>query len=662
LLTLTGTDNVGNTASVSTTVKVDTSAPTTPTLAFSGLSSSAFYSSGQNTFYMRPASGGTFTVTASSSDPETTITGYTFNSLNTNGGSNFGGSQSGNAFNYTFSGSTTAPTTPRTVFSTNGASVNSANASYSIVSDTSSPTSGAFSANGTAASAGGSSSYLTSGTTLTINSRTDYSETQSATASGLASSTLTIQSATLSNNVCGSYGASSTISGTTSQTVSSGNCYLLTLTGTDNVGNTASVSTTVMVDTSAPTTPSLSFTGLSSNAFYSTGQNTLYFRQAAGGTYTVTASSSDPETAIKSGNAGYTFSSLSSNNFTGTQTAGQNAYTFGASATQPGSDPTVLSTNNANVNSSNASYRLKVDNTAPTSGAFSANGMAASAGGSTSSTTSTGFAINSRTDYSEAQSATASGLASSTLTIQSATLTAGTCGAAGSGGPYTTAATITGTTNPAITAGFCYVYKLTGTDNVGNATSITTTVTVFTSPTVTSTSPSSRGQGFTGNITINGTGFVSGSGLAASFSGTGVTVNSTTFNSATSLTVNITVASGATTGARNVTVMNPDGGAATGTSVFTVNTGPTVSSPTAGSPCNPGHNGTANCTITGTNFVSGATVTISANGTVNSVTFVSSTQITINVTGSGGNGAKGNITVTNPDGGTVTVTNGFSNG
>ena len=41
-----------------------------------------------------------------------------------------------------------------------------------------------------------------------------------------------------------------------SQTVARGNCYLLTLTGTDNVGNAATVSTTVKVDTTAPSAPS----------------------------------------------------------------------------------------------------------------------------------------------------------------------------------------------------------------------------------------------------------------------------------------------------------------------------------------------------------------------------------------------------------------------
>ena len=50
-----------------------------------------------------------------------------------------------------------------------------------------------------------------------------------------------MQTGTLSGNACSAYGAPATITGTTSQTVASGNCYLLTLTGTDNVGNAASI-------------------------------------------------------------------------------------------------------------------------------------------------------------------------------------------------------------------------------------------------------------------------------------------------------------------------------------------------------------------------------------------------------------------------------------
>ena len=63
-----------------------------------------------------------------------------------------------------------------------------------------------------------------------------------------------------------------------------------------------------------------------------------------------------------------------------------------------------------------------------------------------------------------------------------------------------------------------------------------------------------------------------------SFSGTGITVNSTSYMSPGELTANITVAAGATVGARNITVTNADNGAATQTSGFTVTAAPTVTS------------------------------------------------------------------------------------
>ena len=246
--TLTGTDAVGNKqTALSTVVKVDTSLPSTPTLAFSNVSGNALFSSGFNTLYIRPSSGGTFTVTAASTDADTGIQGYTFNSLNTNSGSNFGGSQTADHFDYTFGASTTAPTTARTVFSTNNASANSANASYSIVSDTTPPAGGSVTANSGAA-------FNTSGTVSL--SKVNFAETQSAAASGLSGSTnvITRASATLTNNVCGSLSGAVVVS-TPSDTVPSDGCYQYTLTAVDNVGNqTTATSTVVKVDTVKPST------------------------------------------------------------------------------------------------------------------------------------------------------------------------------------------------------------------------------------------------------------------------------------------------------------------------------------------------------------------------------------------------------------------------
>ena len=97
---------------------------------------------------------------------------------------------------------------------------------------------------------------------------------------------------------------------------------------------------------------------------------------------------------------------------------------------------------------------------------------------------------------------------------------------------------------------------------------------------------------------------------------------------------------------------------------------PTVSSPSGTSPFSISTNNVP-VTITGTNFVSGAIVTV-ANGTAatgagkctnGATTFVSSTTLSVLVTASNGTGSKGfcDFTVTNPDGGSVTVISGLKN-
>jgi PKD repeat protein len=341
--------------------------------------------------------------------------------------------------------------------------------------DTAPPTGGALTVNGAAATASGSSSFNGSGS-FTIGTRTDYTETQSFTQSGLASSTLTLATATLSANQCGSFGAPTVIAGAPPQTVASG-CYRYTLTGTDKAGNSASISTTAIVDTTPPTMPALAFSALSSNTFYNAANNTLYFRPAASGAFTITAASSDPETGV----AAYVFSSLATNNFTQTQNGAQEAYTFGATATQPASAPTVLATSNVGVSSAAASFGLVADSSAPTGGALSVNGTVASAAGSTSFNTSGSFAIGTRTDYNADGG---SGVSSSVLTRAAGTLANGVCSA------YGTPTTIVGAPAQSGLGAGCYLYKLTGTDKVGNVASAATTVKVDkTAPTATVSVP-----------------------------------------------------------------------------------------------------------------------------------------------------------------------------
>jgi Quinohemoprotein amine dehydrogenase, alpha subunit domain III/IPT/TIG domain len=191
--------------------------------------------------------------------------------------------------------------------------------------------------------------------------------------------------------------------------------------------------------------------------------------------------------------------------------------------------------------------------------------------------------------------------------------------------------------------------------------SLASAFTVNGKPTVTATSPGSRGQGASKQtIKITGTNFESGAGLAVAFSGTGITVESTSFVSATEVTASVTVASNATTGAREATVTNPDTTKASLASAFTVNAGPTVSKPSEASPAEVPHGGEAAVSITGEHFVSGLTASLSNSSEfelVGGVTFNSSTSLTIHVKSTGGKAKKTSFTLTNPDAGSVTCTN-----
>ena len=221
-------DNVGNQGSspASNTAKIDTSAPSTPSLAFGGLSANSYYD-GAGTFYLRPSAGGTFTVTATSTDGQSDINSYAFGTLNSNGGSNFGGSQTGDHFDYTFGAATTAPSTARTVSSTNGAGTNSANATYTIAADTTSPS---------VTAPGVTAGYYTSNSVpVTKNGGSDGG-------SGVNNATSIVERdvANLSNGSCASFSGSwttVTLSGGNDTTVTNGHCYQYRELLSDRVGN-----------------------------------------------------------------------------------------------------------------------------------------------------------------------------------------------------------------------------------------------------------------------------------------------------------------------------------------------------------------------------------------------------------------------------------------
>ncbi len=456
------TDSLGVKARTTQTLTVTVAPPSTPVLTLSAPTGSTAISG--TTVYTSPQTGrsGGFTVNASTADPISGINNVAFPALT--GFTSGGGTDTASPYQttYTWSGAGATASGPQSVTATNNANI-TASSNFTVVPDTSAPAGGNLTVNNTVAGAGGSSSYNTTGT-FAIALRTDYSEPQTAAQSGLRSSTLTVASATLAGNVCGAFGTPATITGAPAQSQATG-CYLYTLTGTDNVGNQASISTTVMVDKTAPTTPGLTFSGLSGNVFYKSASNALYFSPSSGGAFTVTASSTDPDSGIKT----FNFSPLAANGFTETQTSGQNVYTFGASATQPASAPTISITNNAGGVSASATYSLIADATGPTGGALTVNGTPGTAAGATSYNNSGTVTIGSRTDFN---TDAGSGLVSSALTKATATLSNGVCGTFG------TPSTITGNPTQTNQAAGCYRYSLTGTDRVGNTSVLTTIVEV----------------------------------------------------------------------------------------------------------------------------------------------------------------------------------------
>ena len=132
-------------------------------------------------------------------------------------------------------------------------------------------------------------------------------------------------------------------------------------------------------------------------------------------------------------------------------------------------------------------------------------------------------------------------------------------------------------------------------------------------------------------VTLTGTNFVVGATTVA-VSGAGVTVNNVVVGSSTSLTANFVLDPAAAAGARSVTVTTAAG--TSGAQTFTVNLPPGPGTPTLTSVSpNQGIRGTTVAvTLTGTNFVVGATtVTVAGGGvTVTNVVVGSSTSLTAN--------------------------------
>ena len=471
--TLVGTDNVGNASSISLVIKVDRAAPTQ---TFSATSANASVT-GTTLYYKGDIiGGGSTTLTAAVTDaasgpasaafPAIGTTGWTHAAETVTAGSGSSPtSYTSSAFTWTAS-----PSNP-TGYSVTGSDVagNTLATGLTFVSDTTIPVTGALTVNSTGATVLGTTSSSAGTFSGSFTNFTDAG-------AGIATSVLTRETGTFSNGNCVLYGTPVVIA-SISESGLSGGCYRYTLTGTDKVGNTTSLTTTVTID---PTAPTQTFSETSANSYVN--GTTLYYKSNAVGSFTLSAAVTDNESGPKQSvfplisTTGWTHNAETVTSSTGsnpTKTFTSSSYSWTANPTNPTNTAarTVTSSDIAGNTVANA-LTFTPDSTAPTGGYVTVNGDNGSTGGTT------GYGrsnfTGTITDFTDA----GSGIASQTLTRTTATLTGSTCGT------FTGSTVITQISETS--ASNCYRYVLTATDNVGNvATSTTLTVQVdTTAPTV----------------------------------------------------------------------------------------------------------------------------------------------------------------------------------
>jgi PKD repeat protein len=209
-----------------------------------------------------------------------------------------------------------------------------------------------------------------------------------------------------------------------------------------------------------------------------------------------------------------------------------------------------------------------------------------------------------------------------------------------------------------------YSVTLTVSNATGSVSSITHPITVSTSaPSPSGISPGGGIQGSSVPISVYGTGFATGAAVKLRRSGSpDITATSVAFVSTTTLTGTVSIPAGAAVGSWDVVVTNPDAQTGTLSNGFTVTTpsGPVVSSL---SPDNSFPGIPVTVTVAGSNFDTGATLKLNRTGysdiVATGVTVVSSNMITGNFNLATATYGSWNVVVTNTDGQSGTLTNGF---
>ena len=230
-------DSLGNqTTYTSGDIKVDSTVPSTPSLAFSAFTNTYYPGTGTTIYYRAAAASGSFTTTGTSTDAASGVASYSYPALGTNWTSTPGAL---GVNTYSWSGAPAAPGTVN-VTSANNAGTASTNSPITLTVDNTAPTAGTV-------------TYIdgsTGGSTVSVSFTTGTDA-----GSGIATRLLQRSSAPLTGITCGAYGAFATIAGGTNpvspvvDTVSSATCNKYQYVVTDNVGNAHTASSASVAHT-----------------------------------------------------------------------------------------------------------------------------------------------------------------------------------------------------------------------------------------------------------------------------------------------------------------------------------------------------------------------------------------------------------------------------
>jgi hypothetical protein len=270
---------------------VDTTPPGAPALSI-GETGAATFASGTKLFYRPAGGGGSFTVTATSTDVGSGVDAIVFPGLEGGFAPSAERRRSGTHADvgYTWPAGGTAAGVK--IVTARDRAGNTARAAFVILPDALAP-------DGVSAALGGGPWFTTPAVPLQVAVGSDAG-------SGVDPASLLVErdSAPLTNDSCGAFAGNwppTSLQGGVDGSVEGGRCYRFQVSVSDNVGNVSTSAATdqARVETSAPLAPALELSE-SSASLYATG-TTLYYRPGAGpAAFTVSAATTDGESGIKS--------------------------------------------------------------------------------------------------------------------------------------------------------------------------------------------------------------------------------------------------------------------------------------------------------------------------------------------------------------------------